>query len=177
MTLMRNGRDRRSENPSSATRGKSACFWLGPISGSHQGQQPARLHSEAEYMAAPERFAKTSDSFPLHRGRRPYMALGRCTGMSAMTESLRGKRTRFQQPAPRAPDLMRAIRYAATLAAAADTFRSVAETTFHLVDRPCGDMAACCAHTAAGADASRRKRIARLHENVYRRSRSWREIQ
>jgi hypothetical protein len=25
-------------------------------------------------MAAPERFAETSDSFPLHRGRRPYMA-------------------------------------------------------------------------------------------------------
>jgi hypothetical protein len=24
-------------------------------------------------MAAPERFAETSDSFPLHRGRRPYM--------------------------------------------------------------------------------------------------------
>jgi hypothetical protein len=26
-------------------------------------------------MAAPERFAETPDSFPLHRGRRPYMAL------------------------------------------------------------------------------------------------------
>src|SRR6516225_10381848 len=26
-------------------------------------------------MAAPERFADTPDSFPLHRGRRPYMAL------------------------------------------------------------------------------------------------------
>src|SRR5262245_35890079 len=73
-TLMRNGRDRRSENPLRATRGKNACFCLGPISGSHQGQQPKRLHSKAEYMAAPERFAETSDSFPLHRGRRPYMA-------------------------------------------------------------------------------------------------------
>src|SRR5436189_6472279 len=57
-TSMRNGRDRRSENPLGATRGKSACFWLGPISGSHQGQQPQRLHSKAGYMAAPERFAK-----------------------------------------------------------------------------------------------------------------------
>ena len=47
--------------------------WLGPISGSHQGQQPQRLHSKAGYMAAPERFANTSD-FLLHRGRRPYMA-------------------------------------------------------------------------------------------------------
>src|SRR5262245_34478521 len=63
-TLMRNGRDRRSENPRCATRAKSACFCLGPISGSHQGQQPERLHSKAGYMAAPERFAETSD-FPL----------------------------------------------------------------------------------------------------------------
>ena len=28
-------------------------------------------------MAAPEQFAETSNSFPLHRGRRPYMALNR----------------------------------------------------------------------------------------------------
>src|ERR1700736_6917638 len=69
MTLMRNGRDRRSENPRSATRGKNACLWLGPISGSHQGQQPNEIHSKAGYMAAPERFAKKSDSFPLHRAR------------------------------------------------------------------------------------------------------------
>src|SRR5205085_6006098 len=74
-TLMRNGRDRRSENPRCATRGKSACFWLGPISGSHQGPQPQRLHSEAGYMAAPVSFREKSDSFPLHRGRRPYMAI------------------------------------------------------------------------------------------------------
>jgi hypothetical protein len=33
-----------------------------PISESHQGQQPQRLHSKAEYMAAPERFAEMSDS-------------------------------------------------------------------------------------------------------------------
>src|SRR6202035_4299449 len=75
MTLMRNGRDRRSENPRSAKRAKSACFWLGPISGSHQGQQPKRLHSKAGYMAAPERSRKRQILL-LHRGRRPYMALG-----------------------------------------------------------------------------------------------------
>src|SRR6516164_1868803 len=63
-TLMRNGRDRRSENPLCATRAKSACSCLGPISGSHQGPRPQRLHSEAGYMAAPERFAQTSN-FPL----------------------------------------------------------------------------------------------------------------
>src|SRR6516165_10656734 len=43
-TLMRNGRDRRSENPSGPTRYLSACYWLGPISGSHQGQRPQRPH-------------------------------------------------------------------------------------------------------------------------------------
>ena len=43
-TLMRNGRDRRSENPSGPTRYLSACCCPGPISGSHQGQQPLRLH-------------------------------------------------------------------------------------------------------------------------------------
>src|SRR4249919_3182480 len=32
-TLMRNGRDRRSENPSGPTRYLSACNWPGPISG------------------------------------------------------------------------------------------------------------------------------------------------
>jgi hypothetical protein len=50
------------ENPMSATRATSTCFCLGPISGSHQGPQPERLHSKAGYMAAPERFAETSDS-------------------------------------------------------------------------------------------------------------------
>src|SRR5436190_19792292 len=67
-TLMRNGRDRRLENPLRATRGKSACFWLGPISGSHQGPQPQRLHSKAGYMAAPERFAKSQILFPCTAG-------------------------------------------------------------------------------------------------------------
>jgi hypothetical protein len=37
------------------------------------GPAAKRLHSKAGYMAAPERFAERSDSFPLHRGRRPYM--------------------------------------------------------------------------------------------------------
>src|SRR5450756_1327434 len=37
-----------------------AIVW-DPISGLHQGQRPKRPHSKAEYMAAPERFAETSD--------------------------------------------------------------------------------------------------------------------
>jgi hypothetical protein len=45
-TLMRNGRDRRSENPSGPKRYSSAGDCPGPISGSHQGQQPLRLHRD-----------------------------------------------------------------------------------------------------------------------------------
>src|SRR6476659_9828993 len=37
-------------------------------------QRQASKRKQAGYMAAPERFAETSD-FLLHRGRRPYMAL------------------------------------------------------------------------------------------------------
>ena len=41
---------------------RARAFGWDPISGSHQGQQPNRLHPKAEYMAAPERFAEMSDS-------------------------------------------------------------------------------------------------------------------
>jgi hypothetical protein len=44
--LMRNGRDRRSENPSGPTRYSSAGDCPGPISGSHQGQRPPWLHRD-----------------------------------------------------------------------------------------------------------------------------------
>src|ERR1700730_3991212 len=64
-TLMRNGRDRRSENPLWATRGKNARLRLGPISGSHQGPQPERLHLEAGYMAAPVSFREKVRFFSL----------------------------------------------------------------------------------------------------------------
>jgi hypothetical protein len=37
---------------------RARAFDWDPISGLHQGQQPERLHSKAEYMAAPERFAE-----------------------------------------------------------------------------------------------------------------------
>ncbi len=61
-TLMRNGRDRRSGKPVNVPREyrTRAIVW-DPISGLHQGQQPQRLHSKAEYMAAPERFAEMLD--------------------------------------------------------------------------------------------------------------------
>src|SRR5262245_22054896 len=70
-TLMRNGRDRRSENPSLGHVGTDQRITSGPVA--------RRPHSKAEYMTAPERFADSQ--FLLHRGRRPYMTeLGRSPG-------------------------------------------------------------------------------------------------
>jgi len=80
-TLMRNGRGRRSENPWWATRGKNACFCLGPISGSHQGQRPQRPLRDGGKPPDENRpytwlhpNASQNVRFFLHRERRPYMA-------------------------------------------------------------------------------------------------------
>src|ERR1700730_15102983 len=86
------------------------------MSGSHQGPQPERLHLEAGYMAAPVSFRERSDSFPLHRGRRPYMAhrVVRCDaknpvaiGGTADIKAARKALTRVvsdrSHPAPRLP--------------------------------------------------------------------------
>ena len=60
---MRIGRDRRLAKTREVPREERArAFGFDPASGSHQGQQPKRLHSKAEYMAAPERLAELSDS-------------------------------------------------------------------------------------------------------------------
>src|SRR3954452_2639960 len=72
-TLMQNGRDRRSENPLRVTRRKSARVCLGPIQRITSGPAARRPRSKAGYMTAPLSFRERSDSFPLHRGRRPYM--------------------------------------------------------------------------------------------------------
>src|SRR3954447_1372155 len=50
---------------------------MGPISGSHQGPQPQRLHREAGYMAAPVSIRGKVRGFPLQSGRRPYMCHAR----------------------------------------------------------------------------------------------------
>ncbi len=66
-TLMRNGRDRRSENPSGPTRYSSACkvsgtdqrITSGPAATAAASQwRQASRRKQAVYMAAPERFAK-----------------------------------------------------------------------------------------------------------------------
>jgi hypothetical protein len=51
-------------------------------------QRQGRQHPKAGDMAAPERFAKRSDSFPLQCGCRPYMAHSVSAGMSAFTHGL-----------------------------------------------------------------------------------------
>src|SRR6516225_4953949 len=55
--LMRNGRDRRSENPFWATARKERVVLVGTDQRITSGPAAKRLHSKAGYMAAPERVA------------------------------------------------------------------------------------------------------------------------
>ena len=111
--VMRNGRDRRSNNPSGPTRDLSACYCLGPISGSHQGQRPQRPHRDGGKPSGENRpytwlhpNASQNVRFLLHRGRRPYMeaSLQAKTGrIHGCTRTASAKR---QIPlAPRAPSI------------------------------------------------------------------------
>src|SRR5271169_3205198 len=56
-TLMRNGRDRRSENPLLGHAKKERVSLFGTDQRITSGPAAKRLHSKAGYMAAPERFA------------------------------------------------------------------------------------------------------------------------
>src|SRR6266516_2592560 len=56
-TLMRNGRDRRSENPSLGHAKKERVSLFGTDQRITSGPAATRPHSKAEYMTAPERFA------------------------------------------------------------------------------------------------------------------------
>jgi hypothetical protein len=56
-TLMRNGRDRRSENPSLGHAKKERVSLFGTDQRIKSGPAARRPHSNAEYMTAPERFA------------------------------------------------------------------------------------------------------------------------
>src|SRR5437588_9923477 len=56
-TLMRNGRDRRSENPFSGHAKKERVSLFGTDQRITSGPAARRPHSKAEYMTAPERFA------------------------------------------------------------------------------------------------------------------------
>src|SRR4051795_2692943 len=56
-TLMRNGRDRRSENPILGHAKKERVGLFGTDQRITSGPAAKRPHSKAEYMTAPERFA------------------------------------------------------------------------------------------------------------------------
>src|SRR5512139_908414 len=56
-TLMRNGRDRRSENPSLGHAKKERVSLFGTDQRITSGPAARRPHSKAEYMTAPERYA------------------------------------------------------------------------------------------------------------------------
>src|SRR4249919_2182744 len=56
-TMMRNGRDRRSENPFWATARKERVVLVGTDQRITSGPAANRLHSKAGYLAAPERVA------------------------------------------------------------------------------------------------------------------------
>jgi hypothetical protein len=57
-TLMRNGRDRRSENPFLGHAKKERVGLFGTDQRITSGPAARRPHSKAEYMTAPERFAE-----------------------------------------------------------------------------------------------------------------------
>ena len=59
-TLMRNGRDRRSENPLLGHAKKERVVLIGTDQRITSGPAAKRPHSKAEYMTAPERFADKS---------------------------------------------------------------------------------------------------------------------
>jgi hypothetical protein len=69
-TLMRNGRDRRSENPLLGHAKKERVSLIGTDQRITSGPAAKRPHSKAEYMTAPERFA---DSQILFAQRAPSM--------------------------------------------------------------------------------------------------------
>src|SRR5580658_4298352 len=91
-TLMRNGRDRRSENPFWATAKKERVVMFGTDQRITSGPAAKRLHSKAGYMAAPERFAESQILFPctagaVHTWPRPCMV--RCRRGRRLPEAFR----------------------------------------------------------------------------------------
>src|SRR5580692_6332253 len=66
--MMRNGRDRRSENPFWATAKKERVLLVGTDQRITSGPAAKRLRSKAGYMAAPERFAESQILFPCTAG-------------------------------------------------------------------------------------------------------------
>src|SRR3954471_16896080 len=95
--LMRNGRDRRSGTPvTSAMRDLSACFWLGPDERITSGPAATAAAFKGRIHGCTRTLRKKSDSFPLHRGRRPYMAPTRLASHRREHLLIEAKRTLFR---------------------------------------------------------------------------------
>src|SRR5262249_8110630 len=83
-TLMRNGRDRRSENPSLGHAKKERVSLFGTDQRITSGPVARRPHSKAEYMTAPERFADSQIPLAprapsIHDPLRSSARVGQCT--------------------------------------------------------------------------------------------------
>src|SRR5262244_3359741 len=92
-TLMRNGRDRRSENPSLGHAKKERVSLFGTDQRITSGPAARRLHSKAEYMTAPERFADSQIPLAprapsIHDPKRPS---GAFIGLAYRSESQTGR--------------------------------------------------------------------------------------
>src|SRR5712671_1588742 len=86
-TLMRNGRDRRSENPFLGHARKERVSLFGTDQRITSGPAATRLHSKAEYMTAPERFADSQIPLAprapsIHDPKRPKAVSGCCNALT-----------------------------------------------------------------------------------------------
>src|SRR4051794_1763484 len=88
-TLMRNGRDRRSGKPvTCAMRDLSACFWLGPDQRITLGPAATAAAFKGRIHGCTRPRSLKCPIFPLHRGRRPYMAQSVDFGTSRFSVAL-----------------------------------------------------------------------------------------
>src|SRR5437016_12031546 len=101
-TLMRNGRDRRSENPPWGHAKKERVSLFGTDQRITSGPAARRPHSKAEYMTAPERFADSQ--IPLApRAPSIHDPLGRVVSvLDRPRRYLRAARPRGARPQPAA---------------------------------------------------------------------------
>src|SRR3979411_595075 len=82
-TLMRNGRDRRSENPFLGHAKKERVVLFGTDQRITSGPAARRPHSKAEYMTSPERFRDSpiplaTRAPSIHAPTRPFAGLSCC---------------------------------------------------------------------------------------------------
>ena len=168
-TLMRNGRGRRSENPLLGQAilervvliGTDQRITSGPAAtaAASQPRDPSE-RKQAVYMAATRTLRRKSDSFPLQRGRRPYMAhrvivcVGRQrTELGAHRLSIVVAQSVIRVPGDRAPCAFGHLR---PLVAAISKSGSAAPAIHSLISTPAASSAVLSAvSTSAGSNTKR----------------------